>query len=93
MSTRYIISTTPEAIESKFALPPQSIIIENNYNISPGQFAPVITNEKPYEIQLFKFGLTPFYTEARQVKSTLRHWKLHNIQWLWPDLKTKKSDS
>jgi len=64
MSTRYIISTTPEAIESKFALPPQSIIIENNYNISPGQFAPVITNEKPYEIQLFKFGLTPFWAKS-----------------------------
>lgn len=64
MPSRYIISTTPEAIESKFAIPPQSIIVENNYNISPGQLAPVITNEKPYEIQLFKFGLTPFWAKS-----------------------------
>ena len=64
MPSRYIISTTPEAIESIFALPPQSIKVENNYNISPGQFAPVITNEKPYEIQLFKFGLTPFWAKS-----------------------------
>src|SRR5665811_810946 len=64
MSSRYILSTTPVAIESKFALPPQSIMIENNYNISPGQFVPVITNEKPYEIQLFKFGLTPFWAKS-----------------------------
>lgn len=64
MCSRYIISTTPENIESKFALPLQSITVENNYNISPGQFAPVITNEKPYEIQLFKFGLTPFWAKS-----------------------------
>ncbi len=64
MPSRYIISTTPEAIESKFAIPPQSLNIENNYNISPGQYTPVITNEKPYEIQLFKFGLTPFWAKS-----------------------------
>jgi putative SOS response-associated peptidase YedK len=64
MCTRYIISTTQAAIESIFSLPPQSLVIENNYNISPGQLAPVITNEKPYEIQLFKFGLTPFWAKA-----------------------------
>lgn len=65
MPARYIISTTPEDIESKFAIPPQSIKVVNNYNISPGQFAPVITNEKPYEIQLFKFGLTPFWSKSK----------------------------
>ena len=64
MPSRYIISTTPAAIESNFALPPQLITIENNYNISPGQYVPVITNEKPYEIQLFKFGLTPFWAKS-----------------------------
>ncbi len=64
MCTRYIISTTQAAIESIFSLPPQSLVIENNYNISSGQLAPVITNEKPYEIQLFKFGLTPFWAKS-----------------------------
>jgi len=64
MCRQYILSTTPEAIESKFAIPPQSITVENNYNISPGHFAPVITNEKPHEIQIFKFGLTPFWAKS-----------------------------
>jgi putative SOS response-associated peptidase YedK len=64
MCIRYILSTTPEATESKFAIPPQSIKIENNYNISPGQFVPVITNDNPHEIQLFKFGLTPFWAKS-----------------------------
>jgi putative SOS response-associated peptidase YedK len=65
MPSRYIISTTPEAIESKFALPPQSIKVESNFNISPGQLAPVITSDKPYEIQLIKFGLTPFWAKSK----------------------------
>jgi putative SOS response-associated peptidase YedK len=64
MCTRYIISTTQADIESIFSLPPQFVVIENNYNISPGELAPVITNDKPYEIQLFKFGLTPFWAKA-----------------------------
>lgn len=64
MPARYILSTTREAIESIFAIPPQSIAVENNYNISPGQFAPVITCDKPYEIQLLKFGLTPFWAKS-----------------------------
>lgn len=75
MPSRYIISTTTEAIESKFALrggiacpdlsgTKQPLTIYNNYNISPGQLAPVITNDKPHEIQIFKFGLTPFWAKS-----------------------------
>lgn len=76
MPSRYIISTTPEAIQSKFALrgaaeatsSPQGETPNqpdfNNYNISPGQYAPVITNVNPHEIQLFKFGLTPFWAKS-----------------------------
>ena len=69
MPSRYIISTTPEAIESRFALSLRGAaeathVDYNNFNISPGQLAPIITNEKPYEIQPFKFGLTPFWTKS-----------------------------
>jgi len=74
MPSRYIISTAPEAIESGFGLSLRGESLQvgtakqpheiNNYYISPGQFAPVITNEKPYEIQLFKFGLTAFWAKS-----------------------------
>lgn len=65
MCSRYIIFTTLEAIEAKFGLPPQAVTIEPNYNIAPGQNVPVITNEKPHEIQFFKFGLTPFWARSQ----------------------------
>ena len=70
MPSRYILSTTPAAIESKFAAslvggtPKQPLTDFNNFNISLGQYAPVITNEMPHEIQLFKFGLTPFWAKS-----------------------------
>jgi putative SOS response-associated peptidase YedK len=65
MCSRYILSTTFEAIETKFGLPPQAITFQPNFNISPGQNVPVITNEKPHEIQFFKFGLTPFCAKSQ----------------------------
>lgn len=65
MCSRYILVTTLEAIESKFGLPAQTITVEPNFNASPGQFMPVITNDKPYEIQFFKFGLTPFWAKFK----------------------------
>jgi len=64
MPTRYILSASLAQIESKFALPPQSNVIDPDFNISAGRFVPVITNEKPYEIQFFKFGLTPFWAKS-----------------------------
>ena len=74
MSSRYIISTTPTAIESRFELSLRGTSLRgiaeatptdfNNYNISIGNLAPVITNSNPHEVQLFKFGLTPFWAKS-----------------------------
>jgi len=91
MPSRYILSTTPESIESKFAASlrgaaeatssllcettKQPLDIYNNYNISPGQFAPVITNDKPHEIQLFKFGLTPFWAKSEMNLFNVPRWR------------------
>lgn len=64
MCSRYILVTTSSTIENRFGLPLQTIPIEANYNIQPGQYVPVITCEKRNEIQLLKFGLTPFWAKT-----------------------------
>ncbi len=64
MCRRYLLTASLQSIESRFALPPQSINLEPNYNITPGQYVPVIANNKPYEIQHFKFGFTPFWARS-----------------------------
>lgn len=61
MPSRYILATTLQNIEAKFGLPPQSQSFEPNYNISAGQYVPVITDSKPHEISFMRFGFTPFW--------------------------------
>jgi len=72
MCTRYILISSLEQIESRFELPHQTINITPNYNISVGQFVPVITDNKPHEIQLFKFGLTPFWAKREMAITNAR---------------------
>lgn len=63
MCSRYILVNSFEQIRKRFELPLETIDINPNYNISAGQYAHVITDNKPCEIQLFKFGLTPFWAK------------------------------
>ena len=44
---------------------PSEITVGDNYNVSPGDMAYVITNDKPHELQAFKFGLTPRWAKKQ----------------------------
>jgi len=72
MSTRYILATTLQEIETSFAIPPQTITLIPNYNITPGQYVPVITGNNPYQVKLFRFGLTPFWAKSDMLLTTAR---------------------
>ena len=53
-----------ETIERRFNVTtPMDFDWKPNYNIGPGTFAPIITSENPKELQLFQFGLTPFWAK------------------------------
>ena len=65
MCGRYVLIEKIEFYEEQFkvkanALPNQYL---PNYNVSIGNFAPVITNDKPNEIQFFQFGFTPSWSK------------------------------
>ena len=62
MCGRYVLIQTIDILEKRFnATFLDAAHFSPSYNISPGNYAPVITNEKPHEIQLYRFGLTPFW--------------------------------
>jgi len=64
MCGRYILVQKLEFIEKRFnATAPDGVEWKPAYNISPGQPAPVITSDNNKEIQLFRFGLTPFWAK------------------------------
>lgn len=60
MCGRYILIQKAEIIEKRFGVVvPDTIQLVPSYNIASGKYAPVITNDRPHELQLFRFGLTP----------------------------------
>jgi putative SOS response-associated peptidase YedK len=62
MCGRYILIQKAEFLEKRFGVKvPDNVHLVPSYNIAPGKYAPVITNENPGEIQLYRFGLTPFW--------------------------------
>lgn len=64
MCGRYVIKSKIETIEKRFNVSiPEEVKLKPNYNVSPGDHAPVITNDKPNEIQMFRFGMQPFWSK------------------------------
>lgn len=64
MCGRYIEVQKVETIEKRFNVrASENVDYQPGYNISPGQMAPVITSERPDELQMYRFGLTPFWSK------------------------------
>ena len=64
MCGRYVSVQSVEVIERRFNIRvPSNIDLEPSYNIFPGKYAPVSTNEKPKVLQIFQFGLTTFWAK------------------------------
>jgi len=64
MCGRYVNIQRIEALEKIFNVQaPRNMEQFQSYNISPGQKAAVITNDKPKELQLFTFGFTPYWAD------------------------------
>ena len=66
MCGRYIQVQSVETIEKRFNVKvPSGVELTPRFNIAPGQLAPVITGDNPKEVQLFQFGLTPFWAKKQ----------------------------
>jgi putative SOS response-associated peptidase YedK len=64
MCGRYILVQKLELLEKRFNVSaPDGMEWKASYNLSPGQMAPVITSSNPRQLQLFRFGMTPFWAK------------------------------
>lgn len=64
MCGRFILIQDAISIKNRFHLEtPEGLDLKPSYNISPGQKTAVITNERPHELQLYRFGLTPSWAQ------------------------------
>jgi putative SOS response-associated peptidase YedK len=64
MCGRYVLVQKVEVIEKRFNVKaPEGFDYIPNYNIVPGSLAAVITNENPRQLDLMRFGMTPFWAK------------------------------
>ncbi|MFC5271393.1 SOS response-associated peptidase [Adhaeribacter terreus] len=63
MCGRYTISKKQLAKGHRFATQYSNVVNDPNYNAAPSQSLPVITNQDKKHIQLFHWGLIPFWTK------------------------------
>lgn len=64
MCGRYVVVQKVEVLEQRFMVKaPPGLSFEPNPNVGVGDLAPVITDKDPDQLQLFTFGLTPFWAK------------------------------
>lgn len=68
-----------ELLEKRFeAQVPAAFSFEPNYNIGPGQYAPVVVGTQPRVLQLFRFGLSPCWAKKDMMLINARAEGDHN---------------
>lgn len=82
MCGRATLTQNKKALEKRFrarfvALDEDHSIV--NYNVAPTQLHPVITNEQPGQLQLFKWGLIPFWAKDAKIGSRMINSRLETI--------------
>ena len=60
-----LINDLEEVAQHLEVFPPEQNNFAPNYNTSPGDYSPVITNRQPDVLQFFQFGLTPHWAKKR----------------------------
>lgn len=66
MCGRYVVISSLEKIEKRFALnKTKEVNFEANVNLALGDYAPVISNEDPKQLQFFQFGFSPSWVEKQ----------------------------
>lgn len=63
MCGRYSIYTPIDVIVEALGFDLIPIDLDPRYNAAPSQYLPVITNDRPHEIQFFRWGLIPFWAK------------------------------
>jgi len=66
MCGRYVTIKTIQEIEKRYNVTANMLDhFTANVNVSVGQYAPVITNKEPKQLQLFQFGMTPHWAKKK----------------------------
>lgn len=80
MCGRYSLSTDPNQLKAQFGDLETGEPLRVNYNIAPTQYSHVITDDHPKVLQLFKWGLIPFWAKDEKIGSRMINARSEGIQ-------------
>lgn len=81
MCGRYVLVQRVEVLEKRFQVRlPEGVVHTPQVNIGIGARAPVITDRDPDQLQLFTFGLTPFWAKKPMYLFNARAEGDHNLE-------------
>jgi putative SOS response-associated peptidase YedK len=81
MCGRYVLVQKVEMLEKRFNVKaPEGFAYQPSYNIAPGSYAAVISNDNPRHLDLFRFGLTPFWAKKPMLLINARAEGDHNAE-------------
>ena len=71
MCGRFVLAVDPSVIQQAFNLELSVVDFKPRYNIAPTQMVPVISNEQPKHLSLYRWGLIPAWSKDEKVGSKL----------------------
>jgi putative SOS response-associated peptidase YedK len=80
MCGRFTLTLEVSALQMAFDLGEQSVEWQPNYNISPSNFIPVVTNQRPDEITLFQWGLVPGWAKDVSIGAKMINARSETVQ-------------
>jgi putative SOS response-associated peptidase YedK len=81
MCGRYVLVQKVELLEKRFNVKaPEGFEYKPSYNIVPGNLAAVITDDNPRQLDLLRFGLTPFWSKKPLLLINARTEGDHNAE-------------
>lgn len=79
MCGRFSITQQEQILEKRFNSRFYSEVLERRYNIAPTNLCPVITNEDPRYIRLFRWGLIPSWAKDPAIGNTMINARAESI--------------
>lgn len=85
MCGRSSLTKTEKELEERFQATFYSEDLERynplpNYNVAPTQMHPVITQEEPHVIHLFRWGLIPFWAKDTKIGASMINARIEGIE-------------
>ncbi len=80
MCGRFSLTKEEAEIEKRFNARFYSKDLVKRYNVAPTQLSLVITCEKPGELQLFRWGLIPFWAKDRSIGNRMINARMETIR-------------